>query len=65
MLFPEDVMKILVLTFFFLILTGIETISAAYAVECIYHGQHYKVGDQVGPYVCMPDGTLQPGTAKH
>lgn len=30
--------------------------NAAHAV-CVRDGRTYQTGDQIGPYVCMPDGT--------
>lgn len=48
-------MKTFTITVLFL-LTGV--VSAAYA-DCIYNGTNYPTGTQVGPYVCMPDGSWE------
>jgi hypothetical protein len=35
--------------------------NAAFAV-CVRDGRTYQTGDQVGPYVCMPNGTWRKKT---
>jgi hypothetical protein len=37
--------------------------NAAFAV-CIRDGKTYQTGDQVGPYICMPDGTWRKRTER-
>lgn len=28
--------------------------------DCVYQGKTYRTGETAGPYICMPDGSMQP-----
>jgi hypothetical protein len=44
-----------------LICLGVQLVASLPAkAECYYQGQTYQTGERAGPYVCMPDGSMQP-----
>lgn len=54
--------KLLFLLFFanLMVCLGVQLVTSLPAkAECFYQGQTYQTGERAGPYVCMPDGTMQ------
>lgn len=45
------------LLFILMFLFGMATVASA---DCIYDGQTYPTGTEIGGLVCQPDGTWQP-----
>jgi hypothetical protein len=45
----------------FIICLGAQLVTSLPAkAECVYQGKTYQTGESAGPYVCMPDGSMQP-----
>jgi hypothetical protein len=46
-------------TFLIFLSVSIFSISTAAFAVCVRDGKTYQTGDQVGPYICLPNGKWQ------